>query len=48
MTEESVRQRMKQTISLIEPAAILIVGAMVGLIVISIILAITSLNQINL
>lgn len=44
--EESGRSRMKQFLALLEPLAILIIGSMIGVIMIGIILAITSANDI--
>ena len=46
LCEESGRGRMKQFLALLEPAAILVIGSMIGLIMIGIILAITSANDI--
>jgi general secretion pathway protein F len=46
LTDENVRQRMKQVLTLIEPAAIVIIGGFVGLIMVAIVMAITSLSQI--
>ena len=45
---ESGRNRMKRFLIILEPAAILIIGAIVGLIMAGIILAITSANNISL
>jgi general secretion pathway protein F len=45
--EESSRVRMKRFLLLIEPLAILLIGGAIGVIVTGIILAITSVNQIN-
>lgn len=39
---------MKRLLLLIEPAAILIIGGVIGLIITGVILAITSVNQISL
>lgn len=47
LLEESGRIRTKRLLILIEPAAILIIGAMIGVIITGIILAITSVNEIN-
>ena len=44
--EDSGRTRMKQFLSILEPAAILLIGGAIGLIMIGIILAITSANDI--
>lgn len=44
--EESGRSRMKQFLALLEPLAILVIGSMIGVIMIGIILAITSANDI--
>ena len=46
--DESGRQRMKQFLILLEPAAILLIGVVVGGIVAAIMLAITSINQVAL
>jgi general secretion pathway protein F len=46
--ERVSRDRLKRVLSLIEPAAILIIGAVIGVFVTAIILAITSVNQITL
>jgi general secretion pathway protein F len=46
--ERISRDRMKRVLSLIEPAAILIIGGVIGVFVTAIILAITSVNQITL
>ncbi len=46
--DDSGRQRMKQFLILLEPAAILIIGVVVGGIVAAIMLAITSINQVAL
>jgi len=46
--EDTGRQRMKQFLLLLEPAAILLIGVVVGGIVASIMLAITSVNQVAL
>lgn len=46
--ERVSRDRMKRVLSLIEPAAILIIGGVIGVFVTAIILAITSVNQITL
>ena len=48
LTSESVRQRMKQALTLIEPAAIIVIGVIIAVVVVSMLLAITSLNQIQL
>jgi general secretion pathway protein F len=47
LLEESGRVRMKRFLLLIEPAAILIIGGVIGVIITGVILAITSVNQIN-
>ena len=44
--DDSGRQRMKQFLILLEPAAILLIGVVVGGIVAAIMLAITSINQV--
>ncbi len=46
--ERTSRDRLKRVLSLIEPAAILIIGGVIGVFVTAIILAITSVNQITL
>src|SRR5581483_9843636 len=46
--EDTSRQRMKQFLLLLEPAAILLIGVVVGGIVASIMLGITSINQVAL
>lgn len=46
LCEESGRSRMKQFLSLLEPIAILLIGGAIGVIMIGIILAITSANDI--
>ena len=46
--EDSGRQRMKRFLLLLEPAAIIIIGLVIGGIVTAIMLAITSINQISL
>jgi general secretion pathway protein F len=46
--ERISRDRMKRVLSLIEPAAILVIGGVIGVFVTAIILAITSVNQITL
>jgi len=46
--EDTARQRMKQFLLLLEPAAILFIGVVVGGIVAAIMLAITSINQVAL
>ena len=46
--EDSGQQRMKRFLILLEPAAIIVIGIVIGGIVTAIMLAITSINQINL
>ena len=46
--EDSGRQRMKKFLLILEPAAIILIGLVIGGIVTAIMLAITSINQINL
>lgn len=46
--ERTSRDRLKRVLSLIEPAAILLIGGVIGVFVVAIILAITSVNQITL
>lgn len=46
LCEESGRRRMKQFLALLEPLAILLIGSAIGVIMIGIILAITSANDI--
>ena len=48
LLEESGRVRMKRLLLLIEPLAILTIGSIIGLIITGVILAITSVNEINL
>ncbi|MHB1271826.1 MAG: type II secretion system F family protein [Rhodanobacter sp.] len=43
--EESGRQRMKRLLALIEPLAILVIGAVIGVIIMGVMLAITSANN---
>ncbi|MCK5719444.1 MAG: type II secretion system F family protein [Thiomargarita sp.] len=47
LLEESGRVRMKRFLLLLEPIAILLIGSIIGVIITGIILAITSVNQIN-
>lgn len=46
--EESGRQRMKRFLLVLEPAAIILIGVVIGGIVTAIMLAITSINQVSL
>jgi general secretion pathway protein F len=46
LCEEAGRRRMKQFLALLEPAAIMLIGGTIGVIMIGIILAITSANDI--
>lgn len=46
--EESGRQRMKRFLLILEPAAIILIGVVIGGIVTAIMLAITSINQVSL
>jgi general secretion pathway protein F len=46
--EESGRQRMKRFLLILEPAAIILIGVVIGGIVTAIMLAITSINQVTL
>ena len=46
--EESGRQRMTRFLLIIEPAAIILIGVVIGGIVTAIMLAITSINQVTL
>ncbi len=46
--ENSSQTRMKRFLTLIEPLAILLIGGVIGVIIIGIILAITSVNNINI
>lgn len=48
LCEDAGRSRMRQFLALLEPLAILVIGSMIGLIMIGIILAITSANDIVL
>ena len=43
--EESGRNRMKRVLILLEPIAILVIGSMIGTIILGVILAITSAND---
>jgi len=47
LLEQSGRVRMKRFLLLIEPMAILVIGGVIGVIITGVILAITSVNQIN-
>jgi general secretion pathway protein F len=47
LLEQSGRVRMKRFLLLIEPIAILVIGGVIGVIITGVILAITSVNQIN-
>ena len=44
--EENGKRRMKRVLALIEPVAVLLIGGFLGVIMIGIILAITSVNDI--
>ena len=46
--ETTGRDRMKRVLQLIEPVAIIVIGGIIGMIVTSIILAITSINDVHL
>ena len=46
--ETTGRDRLKRTLQLIEPLAIIVIGAVVGIIVTAIVLAITSVNDVPL
>jgi len=46
--ERTSKDRLKRVLSLIEPAAILLIGGVIGVFVVAIILAITSVNQVTL
>ncbi|MBM3515084.1 MAG: type II secretion system F family protein, partial [Alphaproteobacteria bacterium] len=46
--EDAGRQRMKRFLLLLEPAAIIIIGAVIGGIITAIMLAITGVNQLAL
>lgn len=48
LSDQAGRSRMKQALALLEPLAILVIGSVIGLIMIGIILAITSANEIVL
>jgi len=48
LCQESGRERLKQLMTLIEPAAILLIGSVVGTIVIAVFLAVSSINDIPL
>ena len=45
MYEESSKNRIKKLLTLIEPIAILLIGSIIGIIILGIILAITSVNE---
>jgi general secretion pathway protein F len=47
LLEDSGRLRMKRFLLLIEPIAILVIGSVIGIIITGVILAITSVNEIN-
>ncbi|MCX2865123.1 type II secretion system F family protein [Paucibacter sp. PLA-PC-4] len=44
MQTEAARQRQKQAMALIEPVAILLIGAVIGVLMVSVMMAITSMN----
>lgn len=44
MQSEAARQRQKQAMALIEPVAILLIGAVIGVLMVSVMMAITSMN----
>nr|WP_316640635.1 type II secretion system F family protein [uncultured Roseateles sp.] len=44
MQTESARERQKQAMALIEPVAILLIGAVIGVLMVSVMMAITSMN----
>jgi general secretion pathway protein F len=46
MHDNASRDRMKRVLLLIEPAAILLIGGVIGVFITAVILAITSVNQI--
>ena len=48
METEAARTLQKRVLALIEPAAILIIGAVIGVIMVAVMLAITSLNTVAL
>jgi general secretion pathway protein F len=48
MATDNGRQRMKRVLALIEPAAILVIGGIIGLIMAAVVLAITSVNEVPL
>ena len=45
MYEENSKNRVKKVLALIEPLAILLIGSIIGVIILGIILAITSVNE---
>ena len=45
MQTEAARERQKQAMALIEPAAILLIGAVIGVLMVSVMMAITSMNS---
>ncbi len=46
--EEAARERLKRFLVLLEPAAILLIGGVIGVIMISVVLAVTSLTNVSL
>jgi type II secretory pathway component PulF len=48
MSDANVRNRVAEVLAVIEPAAVIFIGLFIGLIVVSIFTAITSINQIPL
>ena len=47
LCDEASRVRMQRVLILIEPLAVLTMGGVVGLIIVSVILGITSVNDVN-
>jgi general secretion pathway protein F len=48
LAEEKGRDRIKRAMALLEPVAILVIGAVIGVIVISLFTAIASINNVRL
>jgi general secretion pathway protein F len=48
MHTQAAREQMRRLLTLIEPVAILLIGAVIGVIMVAVVLAITSLNTAKL
>jgi general secretion pathway protein F len=48
LADDSAQTRMKRVLTLIEPLAILLIGSVVGVIILGVVLAITSANQVGI